>query len=189
MEILYNNFEYLDKLLNIQKNYSTFYGWGAFGAYADYGNNRTRYKAKAAPAGSFLFDCGGFAYKAIPWGWNGSATRYGGAIYKKIPELETNNILKICGDVSTDFTKIEVSEILYMPGHVGIYAGNGDVLECTTAGKGGVIISTLAMAKLLHGSAWTKHGKLPFIDYKNMYSECCKHKRDSGMCPGCTINI
>ena len=189
MKILYNNFEYLEKLFDIQKNYKTVYGWGAFGAYADYANNRSRYKVPNAPKDSFIFDCSGFAYKAIPWGWNGSHTRYGGAIYKAIPELETNNILKICTDVSEDFTNIQITEILYMPGHVGIYAGNGNVIECTTAGPGGVIVSTLAGAKSLHGSEWKKHAKLPFLEYVDRYNKCCQYKRDHGQCPGCNIIV
>ena len=185
--ILYTNLEYLEKLLNIQKNYRTVYGWGAFGAFADYGNNRTRYKVPNAPAGSYIFDCSGFAYKAVPWGWCGDSSRYGGATYKKIPELETNNILKICSDVSTDLTNIKPGEVLYMPGHVGIYAGNNLVVECTTAGNGGVIISSLNEAKKLHGSAWTKRGKLPFIKYVDQYESCCEYRRNNGQCPGCNI--
>lgn len=186
--VLYSNIEYLEKLLDVYKNQKTVYSMGGFGAYADYGNNRTRYKVPNAPAGSYIYDCSGFAYKAIPWGWRGDKSRYGGAEYKKIPELETNNILKICSDVSTDFSKISLTEILYMPGHVGIYAGNGQVVECTTAGGGGVIMSTLASAKQLHGSNWTKHGKLPFLDYVDRCGECCKLKRNNGTCPGCIIN-
>ena len=187
MEILYSNKEYLRLLMNVYENYDTVYGWGAFGAYADYGNNRSRYKVPKAPKGSYIFDCSGFAYKAIPWGWCGDKSRYGGAIYKKIPELETNNILALCKDVSTDFSNVQISEVLYMPGHVGIYAGNGDVIECTTAGAGGVILSTLAEAVRLHGNAWQKHGKLPFIKYETQPLTCCERKRAAGLCPGCDL--
>ena len=187
--ILYNNIEYVEKLLNIQREYKTVYGWGAFGAFADYGNNRSRYKVPKAPKGSYIFDCSGFAYKAIPWGWCGNGTRYGGAVYKKIPELETNDIFKLCRDISTNMSSIQLTEILYMPGHVGIYAGNGQVVECTTAGKGGVIISTLAEAKALHGYAWQKHGKLPFLEYIDQYAKCCEYKRNHGNCPGCNIIV
>ena len=194
MEILYNKEEYIKLLKNIWSNCKTVYGWGAFGAYADYGNNRTRYGVPKAPAGSYIFDCSGFAYKAIPWGWCGNKTRYGGAAYKKIPELETNNILSICSDVSTDFSKIEVSEVLYGKfngnGHVGIYAGNGLVLECTTDFGGGVTMTdclNVTNSGKRPGRYWQKHGKLPFIDYMIDYSKCCENKRAAGLCPGCSL--
>ena len=72
-----------------------------------------------------------------------------------------------------------------MPKHVGIYAGTNLVVECTTAGKSGVIITSLSEAKKLHGSAWIKHGKLPFVKYINQYASCCEYKRENGICPGC----
>ena len=189
MRILYNNYEYLELLQDIRKNYRTVYGWGAFGAWSDYKNNRSRYNVPNAPKDSYIFDCSGFAYKAIPWGWCGKQTCYGGATYKKIPELETNNILQICFDVSTNFDNVQVSEVLYMPGHVGIYAGDGNVIECTTAGSGGVIMSTLANAKRLHGYNWQSHGKLAFIEYIDRYAKCCENKRKHGDCPGCNIIV
>lgn len=198
MKILYNNFEYLDLLSNIQKNYKTVYGWGAFGAYADYANNRSRYKVPNAPKDSFIFDCSGFAYKAIPWGWNGSHTRYGGAIYKAIPELETNNIMTICSEVSTDFSRISPGEVLYGKfngnGHVGIYAGDCYVYECTTDFGGGVMITRILNVSSINGAGypgrqWQKHGKLPFIEYVNKYNKCCQYKRDHGQCPGCNIIV
>lgn len=169
MEILYTNYEYVQKLLNVAKTYPTYYAWGAFGAPAN-DKNKTRYKVPNAKSMDFLFDCSGFAYKALPWGWDGDRSKvYGGAIYKKIPELETSNILAICSDVSEDFSKIEVGEVLYMTGHVGIYIGEGKAVECTSKWTNGCLISEVQNCKINTGNAykrtWLKHAKLPFINY------------------------
>ena len=172
MQILYDAPTYLEKLRDIV-DYKTVYGWGAFGAPADYDNNRQRYNVPSAPAGSFIFDCSGFAYKAIPWGWSGDPKlRYGGAIYKKIPELETNDIMTICSDVSTNFQNIVPGEVLYGKfngnGHVGIYAGEGLVYECTTDFGGGCMVTSCDNVDIrgdMPGRQWLKHGKLPFIKY------------------------
>ena len=90
MEIMYTNEEYVRLLLDIYHNYSTYYAWGAFGAPANK-KNRERYKVPdTLNPGTFLFDCSGFAYKAIPWGWCGDKNKtYGGASYNKIP-TDTN---------------------------------------------------------------------------------------------------
>lgn len=184
MQKLFTKEEYIDQLYFIarQKNY---YGYGAFGAPADYEytgrsyeDNRQRYNAPHAPVGSFLFDCSGFAYKAIPWGFCADPTRcYGGAVVpakgEPLSELNTNNILAICDDVSEDFSTIQPAEVLYLPGHVGIYVGNGLALECTSGWNEYRILETeveniVEKGSLLsmYGRTWTKHGKLPFINYE-----------------------
>lgn len=175
MEKIYTGKEYAEELIYIYHNFDTFYAWGAFGAPADYGKNRERYKVPSAPSGSFLFDCSGFAYKAVPWGWNGEDSRpYGGAIYKMkgYEALETNDILSICDDVSEDWSHVEDGEVVYLPGHVGIYIGDNKVIECTSAWENGVMITTCfntsggSLEGLAHGRTWTKHGKLPFCKYE-----------------------
>lgn len=175
MQRIYTGKEYAETLVYIYNNFDTFYGYGAFGAPADYYHNRERYKVPSAPKGSFLFDCSGFAYKAIPWGWNGETNRaYGGATYKMkgYEALETNDILSICDDVSEDWSTIEVGEVVYMPGHVGVYIGDMQVIECTSAWENGVMITTCfnvsggSLMRQDHGRTWTKHGKLPFVNYE-----------------------
>lgn len=171
MEILYINTEYAEELVRIGRNLSTYYAWGAFGAPATV-KNKNRYKVPMSlPPDAFLFDCSGFAYKALPWGWCADSARtYGGATYRKIPELETNNILALCSDVSTDFNNIMVGEVLYMPGHVGIYIGKGRAIECTSKWSCGVLTSEVKNCKIETGlqykRTWKKHGKLPFISYE-----------------------
>lgn len=173
MKKLYTNHEYVERLVTISRYYQTYYAWGAFGAPASY-KNKVRYKVpQTLPTDTFLFDCSGFAYKALPWGWCGDESRtYGGATYKAIPELETNNILSICTNVSSDFSQIAEGEILYMKGHVGVYIGNGKCIECTSKWEGGVLISEVTNTKiktgLEHKRKWISHGMLPFINYTDL---------------------
>lgn len=171
MKQIYTGQEYAQILYDIFQNNDTYYAWGAWGAYAGYSGNKDRYKVSAAPDDCFLFDCSGFAYKAIPWGWNGSRTKNGGASYKKegFEALETNNILALCSDVSEDFEDIQIGELVYLPGHVGIYIGSGEVIECTSAWENGVMITAcdnVGGSPIKYHRSWTKHGKLPFIKYE-----------------------
>lgn len=171
MEKLYKSLDYVNELCKIFLNYPTYYAWGSFGAPANK-KNKARYNVpEDVSAGNFLFDCSGFVYKALPWGWCADRTKvYGGAIYKKIPELETNDILSLCSDVSADFSNIEPGEVLYMKGHVGLYIGEGKCIECTSKWDNGVMITSVSNIDgyyypELHSRKWTKHGKLPFIIY------------------------
>ena len=168
MEILYNTKEYIDKLWDIYSNYKTYYAWGAFGAPANK-KNRERYDVPDSVSPStFLFDCSGFAYKAIPWGWCGDKTKtYGGATYNKIPT--DTNFKKLCYDQTDDFSNIIPGECLYMEGHVGIYIGDGMVLECTSAWDNCVMLTECKNVGIKtsckHSRTWLMHGKLPFISY------------------------
>lgn len=121
---------------------------------------------------SWNFDCV-ILIKAILWGWNGNKNHpHGGAIYGSNGVYDDNceGIIARCKNVSTDFTNIEPGELLYMPGHVGIYIGNGNVIECTAAWGRKVLYSKVSSngMRSKNGSVvgyWKKHGKLPYIDY------------------------
>lgn len=182
MEKLFKAKDYVQQLYFI-KGLNTYYGMGACGAPADYEytgraykDNRERYKVPGAPVGSFILDCAGFAYKALPWGFDADPTKcYGGATWPAkgapLSELDTNDILSICDDVSEDFNNIKPAEVLYIPGHVGIYAGNGIALECTSGWGVNKVIETVVLNVTTadpahHSRTWVKHGKLPFIDYE-----------------------
>lgn len=167
MDILYTNIEYVKKLKEILNNFKTYYTWGAFGAPAN-AKNKKRYEVPAEVSNdTFLFDCSGFAYKALPWGWNGDKTKtYGGATYNKYPLDKP--FKDVCTDISKDFSNIQIGEVVYMTGHVGVYIGEGYVIECTPKWDNGVLISECWNIKKTEkkGRTWLSHGKLPFVSYK-----------------------
>lgn len=166
--------------LDAANNHKTLYVMGCFGAPMN-ASNKTRYinhhgynqKAErkamiqAASADTFGFDCVCLV-KGLLWGWNGNASKtYGGAGYavNGVPDIGTEQMIAVCKDVSTDFSKIQVGEFLWMQGHCGIYIGNGQAVECTPAWKNGVQVTTVRNIKSGTGHMWTKHGKLPYIEY------------------------
>lgn len=127
----------------------------------------------------FIFDCVGLI-KGILWGWHGDMSRtYGGAGYacNGLPDIDAGVMIKSCADVSTDFSSIEPGEVVYMPGHIGIYVGDGIVSESTPRWNWGVQLSTCTnvSGKKLSGTVgqrkWTKHGKLPWVDYADSAEE------------------
>ena len=131
-------------------------------------------KANAIKGNGFLFDCVGLI-KGILWGWCGDLSRtYGGAGYacNGVPDYDAKKMIDCCRDVSTDFSAIVLGEAVWMDGHIGVYVGAGVVVESTPKWQGGVQCSTLsnlAGSQKLSGTVgcrrWTKHGKLPWIDY------------------------
>ena len=56
-----------------------------------------------------------------------------------------------------------------MPGHIGVYIGDGLAVEATPAWKDGVQITAvynIGKKSGYNGRSWTKHGKLPYIAYE-----------------------
>lgn len=168
MDILYSNHEYVNELLKIYNTVKTYYAWGAFGAPAN-AKNRKRYEVPdTLTPDTFLFDCSGFAYKALPWGWCGDKSKtYGGAQYNKYPLDKPFPEIGI--DITDDFSTIQPGEVVYMTGHVGVYIGNGKVIECTSAWDNCVMITECTNVGidtgLKHKRKWLSHGKLPFVSY------------------------
>lgn len=121
---------------------------------------------------SWNFDCV-ILVKAILWGWSENKNHsHGGAIYLSngVADDTADGLINRCSNVSNDFTKIEPGELLYMSGHVGVYIGNGEVIECTGAWERKVLISKIdAQGRRSRNGkqvySWLKHGKLPYIDY------------------------
>ena len=166
--------------LNVANNYKTLYVMGCFGAPMT-AANKERYcqnhsynqqtvrqtMIKAATSDTFGFDCV-CLIKGLLWGWNGNKDKtYGGATYASngVPDVSADGIIDKCKDVSADFSKLAVGELLWMTGHVGIYIGNGQAVECTPAWKNGVQVTTVLNVKSGTGHKWTKHGKLPYVTY------------------------
>lgn len=166
--------------LNVAKNYKTLYVMGCFGAPMTE-SNKTKYikhhtynqkdarkkMINAATSDTFGFDCVNLI-KGLLWGWNGNkAMTYGGAKYATngVPDTNANGLIQRCKNVTTDFSKIEVGEVLWMEGHVGIYIGDGMAVECTPAWDNCVQVTTVRNIKAGTGHKWTKHGKLPYVTY------------------------
>lgn len=189
MAIVMNSLDFVTKVKDVAKNYKTLYIMGCFGAPM-IAKNKTRYsknhsynkqasrkaKIQAASTDTFGFDCIGLI-KGVLWGWNGdTAKTYGGAKYiaNGVPDKGANSMIKLCKEVSTDFTKIEPGEVVWMDGHIGVYIGDGLAVESTPSWKDGVQITAVGnIAYKLGYSArmWTKHGKLPYVDYTKVVEE------------------
>lgn len=193
MNYLMTSAAFCAKLVEIASNYKTAYMLGPWGwpatdkmitrATTQGSNAKTNRQwlpqANAIKDKGFLFDCVGLL-KGILWGWNGDTSRtYGGAGYacNGVPDYDAKKMIDCCREVSTDFSTIMPGEAVWMDGHIGGYVGGGVVVEATPKWKGGVQRSTLAnvSAKLIAGTAgsrrWTKHGKLPWVDYAAQATE------------------
>lgn len=167
---------------HIAQEHKTLYVMGCYGAPMNPANreyyagnheyNRKTERAvmiKSATAETFGFDCSGLI-KGLLWGWSGSKDhKRGGASYGSngVPDKSANQLIQLCEDVSTDFSRISVGELLWMDGHVGIYIGAGQAVEATPAWKNGVQITTVRNVMSGTGHRWTKHGKLPWLDYSD----------------------
>lgn len=175
------NKELAAKLRDVATNYKTLYVMGCFGAPMTEAN-KTRYcnnhsynkKAartamiKAASADTFGFDCV-CLIKGILWGWNGNENAtYGGAKYASngVPDIGADSMITKCSELSTNFNDIEVGEAVWMSGHIGVYIGDGLAVECTPSWENKVQITACNCTKSGYKRRnWTKHGKLPYIEY------------------------
>jgi hypothetical protein len=121
----------------------------------------------------YAFDCVGLI-KAYYWNWNGGKTDY-----KSNQDVSANgmyNRAKVKGNIKT-MPEIE-GLLVQMNGHIGIYIGDGYVIECTPSIKfakqshkgGGVCKTKLSDRK------WTHWLECPFIAYEKETEEE-KHKR------------
>ena len=91
-------------------------------------------------------------------------------------DVNADGLIKLCTDLSTDFTKLKKGEprLIHMPGHMGAYLGEEvqrtkglcNAVECTPAWDGGIQFSYVAAnggrysAKGVGSNGtWKKHGK------------------------------
>lgn len=176
----------VEQVSDVARNYKTAYIWGGLGspiteatikrAEAQYSKNTVNgYAANARKiAGdprAFMFDCVGLI-KAILWGWSGDPSRsYGGALYATngVPDIGADSMIKVCREVSTDFSAIVPGAVVWLSGHIGVYIGGGLAVECTPKWSGGVqvtAVSNLGQKAGYSARKWTKWGKLPYITYE-----------------------
>lgn len=128
-------------------------------------------KINAARADTFGFDCIGLV-KGLLWGWNGDPNkRYGGTVYASngVPDIGEDQLIGICSGVSTDFSAVEVGEVVWQPGHIGVYVGDGLAVECTPKWSDGVQITACNRSVAGYNRRnWVKHGKLPYVTYEGI---------------------
>ena len=176
------NKELAKKLIDIAKNYKTLYIMGCFGAPMTAANKK-RYSTNydynkqasrtaminAATTDTFGFDCV-CLIKGVLWGWSGDKTKtYGGAKYVSngVPDIGADSMIKACKEISTDFSKIEIGEAVWMEGHIGVYVGDGLAVECTPKWENKVQITACNRSVSGYNRRdWTKHGKLPYVTYE-----------------------
>lgn len=127
-------------------------------------NERTiRYK-RLADGQHIGFDCVGLI-KSFYWGG------YGKPKYNAASDVSANgmyNAAKVRGNIDT-MDKTRTGLLVQMDGHIGIYIGNDEVIECTIStafakqshGLGGVCKTKLSDRKWIH---WLE---CPFIEYVN----------------------
>ena len=179
---------FVDKAIDIAKNYKTLYVMGCFGAPMTEANkqryiNHHEYNQRpgpkaailAASADTFGFDCV-CLIKSILWLWRGDKNAvYGGATYASngVPDIGADTIITKCTGVKTAFNAADMvpGELLWKSGHVGIYIGNGQAVECTPAWANCVQITDVANICSTGdrpSRTWTKHGRLPYVAYDTM---------------------
>lgn len=130
------------------------------------------------------FDCLGFVHCMVN-GFVGDKGKLGGGAVMDEFVLSTTEIKTLedyTYDISGDFSRITKGELLYMPGHVGLYVGDvepfGDgrvfnVAECCYSSFGGGGMLTYVQDNGLrynhrngsNAGYWTRHGKFYRVDY------------------------
>lgn len=179
--------ELIAKLHDVVNNHKTVYMLGCFGAPVSesliagktkqlptwYTPKKQAQLRKLIGKGYFAFDCVNLI-KGLLWGWNGNPNAtYGGAKYVSngVPDTNADGMISRCEDVSNNFVNIEAGEAVWMKGHIGIYIGDGKVIECTPSWLNKVQITAcwnVGRISGMNGRKWVKHGKLPYIEYESM---------------------
>ena len=175
--------EFVEKLIEIATEEKTLYVMGCFGAPMTK-ENKARYSTNhkynrqtgrvkminSSSPDTFGFDCSGLI-KSVLWGFNADKSdRYGGAKYSSngVPDLSADSIIKL-GKPSSDFSNIEVGEVVWVKNHIGVYVGEGRVVECTPRWTNNVQITYLGNIpefKRDNYRVWSLHSKIPFITYE-----------------------
>lgn len=142
--------ELINKLVELEKR-PTLYKLGTF---------MNKYKGKY-----LLSDCSGL-YKGLLWGYPENG-KYGS---NGVADQNANTIIANCYDVSTNFKTIKAGEIVWMSGHMGIYIGDGVVIESSPKWENGIQRTYcngcgISNKEGLHSRTWKKHGKSKYIDY------------------------
>ena len=203
-----NNIEFVRKLKDVADNYKTLYVLGCIGAPMTAANkkrytNNIAYNKRsdraalinASSADTFGFDCV-CIIKSLLWGWSGKKTAtYGGAKYGSngVPDIDADTMITKCSGLSTDFSNITPGEAVWVKGHIGVYIGDGLAIECTPRWKDGVQYTACNCSKPGYNRRnWTKHGKLPYIEYVKVEAETkpeCEDKTETKPEGVCNVDV
>ena len=172
--------EFINKAKEVERS-NTVYMWGTYGKplttalITAKANQYPKYNTPARVArhkllvgkGYSAWDCVGLI-KGILWGWEpGKDVPYRGNTL--VPDTGSDGMIKLCTHQSTDFRTIVPGSVVWKTGHIGIYIGNGLIIEATSAWTDNVLISYLGNLGKVTGypgrDTWTRHGRLPWIDY------------------------
>lgn len=176
--------ELIDRCVDIAEHYKTLYVMGCFGAPMTAANkkrytknheynwaaDRTR-MINAATSDTFGFDCVNLI-KGVLWGWNGDlGAQFGGAKYASngVPDVSADGMIQKCKGVTADFRDIVPGAAVWMPGHIGLYIGDGLAVECTPKWANGTQITAVGNLGKKSGyntRTWKKWGILPYVSYK-----------------------
>ena len=162
----------------------TWYVMGGYGARigsSDYINWTYEYNAEhralieqhiTSPY-TFGFDCVCLVKAVLFWGFSGDPTSpYGGSQYVRSQDITIAAFKESCPTLSTSFGENDLipGELLFMPGHMGVYIGNGEAIECTPAWAGNVQKTLLPWRSSSNPNhlpvrTWEQHGKSSYIEY------------------------
>lgn len=125
-----------------------------------------------------LCDCSGLI-KGILWGYPDK----GKYASNGVPDSNANNIIAThCTGVTSDMSKLCKGMVVWMSGHIGIYCGDGVVVESSPRWENGIQRTypegcPIANKHHLNQRKWSKCGYLKWIDY-NTTSDLTKVARD-----------
>lgn len=110
--------------------------------------------------GKRVHDCVGLIKGYL---WSDSATAK--PKYNSSQDVSANGMLNACKEKGTINTIPDIAGVLvFMPGHVGIYIGDGYVIEARGHQYG--VVKTILSAR-----PWKNWGKCPWIDYSDSAAE------------------
>jgi hypothetical protein len=118
----------------------------------------------------WAFDCVGLI-KGVLWGWTAEDELLGGAVYKTntVPDVTANGLKERLIHFSTDFSTIVAGEAVWIKGHIGVYVGNGKVIEATNRWESKVLetvcLNVTDKGPDDYARKWYGHGKIPWVDY------------------------
>lgn len=176
------NIELVEQLKKIANNYQTLYVNGGIGYRLTpsgksraLGNPKNRKnlirkaKINKATDTTWAFDCNNLIL-AVANGWCGDYNKtYGGANWDNPKWYTTEELLNKGSNISSNFNEIEIGEMVWIQGHVGVYVGNGQVIECTPNWKYCVQFTNLGNVpqyKKGNYRVWKKHCRLHMIKYE-----------------------